>query len=122
MIKNNACITFLNCYGDITISWEEKDSKEMESKIQNLLDNGFQFFIIKKRFLLPSKKIPLASLRDLKKNEITANDQTIMKLFEKLEVTIMKDTTDTYDVIKSSQNAEEIVQSEVVCTKQAVGG
>ena len=120
--NNNASLTFLNCYGDLTITWEEKDSAKMESRIQKLLDKGFQFFIIKKRFMLPSKKVKLSSLRELRKNEITAKDETIFELFSKMDIDVVRDETDNYDVIKSSEKSEEIVKCEVICSKPAVGG
>ena len=120
--NTNHTITFLNCYGDLTITWDEKDSKKMESKIQKLLDEGFQFFIIKKRFLRPSKKEPIRSLRDLEKNEVTADDKTIALLFKDIDGKVCKDENDSYDVIKGSINPKEIVKSEVVCSKPATAG
>lgn len=115
-------ITFLNCYGDLTVTWDEKDSKKMESRIQKLLDEGYQFFIIKKRFLRPSKKEPIRSLRDLEKNEITAEDKTISLLFNDIDGEVCRDENDSYDVIKGSTKPEEIVKAEVVCSKPATAG
>lgn len=115
-------ITFLNCYGDLTVTWDEKDSKKMESRIQKLLDEGYQFFIIKKRFLRPSKKEPIRSLRDLEKNEITAEDKTISLLFNDIDGEVCRDENDSYDIVKGSNKPEEIVKSEVVCSKPATAG
>lgn len=115
-------MTFLNCYGDITISWDEKDSVKMESKIQQLLDEGYQFTIIKKRFLLPNKKVPLRKLSELETNSVTANDEVLAKLFGDISGTVMKDNSDSYDVVKGSDDASEIVQGEVVCSKPSTGG
>lgn len=115
-------ITFLNCYGDLTVTWDEKDSAKMESRIQKLLDDGYQFFIIKKRFLRPSKKEPIRSLRELEKNEVTAEDKTIAKLFKDIDGEVCRDETDQYDIVKGSSNPEEIVKSEVVCSKPATAG
>lgn len=122
MNKNKHSITFLNCYGDLTITWDEKDSNKMESRIQRLLDEGLQFFIVKKRFLRPDKKIPIRSLRDLEKNEITAADKTIAKLFQDIDGEVCKDMNDSYDVVKGSTNPEEIVKAEVVCSKRPTAG
>lgn len=115
-------ITFLNCYGDLTITWDGKDSAKMESRIQKLLDEGLQFFIVKKRFLIPDKKVPIRSLRDLEKNEITAADKTIAKLFQDIDGEVCKDTNEYYDVVKGSDKSEEIVKSEVVCSKGPTAG
>lgn len=115
-------ITFLNCYGDLTVTWDEKDSAKMESRIQKLLDDGYQFFIIKKRFLRPSKKEPIRSLRELEKNEVTADDKTIAKLFSDIDGEVCRDETDQYDIVKGSTNPKEIVKSEVVCSKPATAG
>lgn len=115
-------ITFLNCYGDLTVTWDEKDSAKMESRIQKLLDDGYQFFIIKKRFLRPSKKEPIRSLREIEKNEVTADDKTIAKLFSDIDGEVCRDETDQYDIVKGSTNPKEIVKSEVVCSKPATAG
>ena len=115
-------ITFLNCYGDLTITWDEKDSAKMEYRIQKLLDEGLQFFIVKKRFLIPDKKVPIRSLRDLEKNEITAADKTIAKLFSDIDGEVCRDETNQYDIVKGSTNPKEIVKSEVVCSKPATAG
>ena len=120
--ENKNSITFLNCYGDLTVTWDEKDSTKMESRIQKLLDDGFQFFIVKKRFFTADKKTPLRSLRDLEKNEVTADDKTIAMLFKDIDGEVYKDSQSEYDVVKGSNNPEEIVKSEVVCTPSSTRG
>lgn len=120
--RSTRSITFLNCYGDLTVSWDEKDSTKMESRIQKLLDQGYQFFIVKKRFLRPNAKVPIRSLRELEKNEVTAADKTIALLFEDIEGEVLKDDTEQYDMVKGSTDAKEIVKSEVVCSKPATAG
>ena len=120
--ENKNTITFLNCYGDLTVTWDEKDAQKMESRIQKLLDDGFQFFIVKKRFLISDKKVPLRSLRDLEKNEVTADDKTIAALFHDIDGEVCRDETDQYDIVKGSTNPKEIVKSEVVCSKPATAG
>lgn len=120
--ENKNSITFLNCYGDLTVTWDEKDSTKMESRIQKLLDEGFQFFIVKKRFFTADKKTPLRSLRDLEKNEVTADDKTIAMLFKDIDGEVYKDSQSEYDVVKGSNNPEEIVKSEVVCAPSSTRG
>lgn len=120
--KPKNTITFLNCYGDLTVTWDEKDSVKMESRIQKLLDEGYQFFIIKKRFLRPSKKEPIRSLRDLEKNEVTASDKTISKLFHDIDGEVCRDENESYDIVKGSANAKEIINSETVCSKPSTAG
>lgn len=119
---NKNTITFLNCYGDLTVTWDEKDSQRMESRIQKLLDDGFQFFIVKKRFLISDKKTPLRSLRDLEKNEITADDKTIAALFHDIDGEVYKDSQTEYDVVKGSKDPKEIVKGEVVCAPSSSRG
>ena len=122
-LKNSQhSMTFLNCYGDLTITWDEKDSTKMESKIQKLLDEGLQFFIIKKRFLRPNAKIAIRSIRDLEKNEVTAEDKVIAKLFNDIDGTVCKDDTESYYVVKCSTDSKEIVKSEVVVSKIPTAG
>lgn len=120
--ENKNTITFLNCYGDLTVTWDEKDSKKMESRIQKLLDDGFQFFIVKKRFLISDKKTPLRSLRDLEKNEITADDKTIAALFHDIDGEVYKDSQTEYDVVKGSKDPKEIIKGEVVCAPSSSRG
>ena len=121
-MKKTHSITFLNCYGDLTVTWDERDSVKMEERIQKLLDEGYQFFIIKKRLLLPNKKIPIRYISDLEKNEVTATDKTISLLFKDIDGSVCKDDTQSYDMVKGSNDAKEIVKSEVVCSKPARAG
>ena len=120
--ENKNTITFLNCYGDLTVTWDEKDAQKMESRIQKLLDDGFQFFIVKKRFLISDKKVPLRSLRDLEKNEVTADDKTIVALFHDVDGEVYKDSQSEYDVVKCSKDPKEIVKGEVVCAPSSTKG
>lgn len=122
MYTNKNTITFLNCYGDLTITWDEKDSSKMESRIQKLLDDGYQFFIVKKRFLVSDKKTPLRSLRDLEKNEVTADDKTIAMLFHDIDGEVYKDSQSEYDVVKGSKDPKEIIKGEVVCAPSSSKG
>ena len=121
-LSGQRSITFLNCYGDLTITWDEKDSEKMESRIQKLIDEGYCFFIVKKRFLRPNTKVKIRSLRDLEKNEVTASDQTIAKLFAGIDGEVLRDETESYDVVKGSNKPKEIVKGDVICSKPATKG
>lgn len=115
-------ITFLNCYGDLTVTWNERDAVKMEERIQKLLDQGLQFFIVKKRFLRPNMKVPIRKITDLEKNEITGSDANIAALFKDIDGTVCKDETESYDIVKGSNDPKEIVKGEVVCSKRPTAG
>ena len=115
-------ITFLNCYGDVTITWEEKDTNLIEAKIAELLANGHQFFLVKRNLFGIKKEVQLTTLKQLKENKIIIKDPSLEKLLDGVNSNITKQDTDTYDIIKGSKDPKEIVQHKSVCSKQATKG
>jgi len=118
-------IKFLNAFGDITIEWEEKDKEKMEKLIQEKLDEGFQFFIVKKRFfgLLGSSKKKIKTTKDIKSNQIYIKDKDIEKYFQEISsLKVIDDETDKHEVVENSRDVKKIVKSTTVCTKPPTRG
>ena len=118
-------IKFLNAFGDITIEWDEKDRAKMLKIIKEKLDEGFQFYIVKKRFfgLFGEKKEKLKKITKLSNNKVLIKDKDISDYFEGItSARIIDDNTDKHEVVSNSRNPEEIVKSTSVCTKPPTRG
>lgn len=120
-------IKFLNNFGDITIEWDEQDHIKMLTIIQDKLNNGFQFFIIKEKFMgipLTGGKKELKKVSQLSGNKVLIKDKDIEKYFNSVETAkiIEDDKRDTFTVLKGSTNAEEIAKHTSVCSKPAKAG
>ena len=122
----NGQIKFLNTFGDITIEWEEEDHLKMLTVIQEKLDAGFQFYIVKDKFCgLPgtggTKK--LKKISKLSGNKVLIKDKDISKYFNHItSAKIVDDKKDSHEMIENSRNAEKIARSTSVCSRPATRG
>jgi len=122
----NGQIKFLNTFGDITIEWDERDHLKMLTIIQEKLDAGFQFFIVKDRFCgIPgtggTKK--LKKISKLSGNKILVKDKDITKYFNDVtSAKIVNDKKDSHTMVENSRNAEKIARSTSVCSRPATRG
>ena len=119
-------IKFLNLYGDITIEWEDKDHIEMLKVIEEKLEQGFQFYIVKDRFCgLPftGGKKEVKRISQVEGNKVHIKDEAISKYFSNItSATIVNDNTQSHQVVKNSRDANEIAKSSSVCTKAPTRG
>lgn len=116
-------ITFLNCLGDVTITWDEKDDKKMKKQIEKLLKEGHIFFIVKKKFLVFNKEVEVKDTSEIK-DKVLVKDDKLAELLLKVKSgkTLPKSKDDTYDVVKGSKDSEEIVKGTAICIKPSRGG
>jgi len=125
-MQNNGQIKFLNTFGDITIEWEEKDHIEMLTVIQEKLDAGFQFYIVKDRFCgIPGTggKKKLKKISKLSGNKVLIKDKDISKYFNHISsAKIINDKSDSHQMVENSRDAEKIAKSSSVCSRPATRG
>ena len=123
-VDQNRGLMFLNCFGDVTLTWEEQDDEKMKKHIQKLIDEGHMFFIIKKKFLIFNKEVQVNCSKEINNNKVLIKDDKMagILLDVKNAKLASKDKDDSYDVVKGSKNPEEIVKSQAVCIKPSRGG
>lgn len=117
-------ITFLNCLGDVTITWNEDEDTKMKEHIQKMLDEGHVFFIIKRRCFIFKDKVVVDNVSDITDKSLIIRDDKLASILldVKSGKTVKQEKEDNYDVVKASIKAEEIVKSEAVCIRPAKGG
>ena len=117
-------ITFLNCLGDVTITWNENEDEMMKKHVQKMLDEGHIFFIIKRSCLIFKNKVVVENVSDITDKSLIIKDEKLASILldVKSGKTVKQESEDKYDVVKASTEAEEIVKSEVVCMRPAKGG
>lgn len=119
-------IKFLNMFGDIVISWDKSDDKVMEQLITQKLNDGYQFFIVEKKFFgLMTKEKKVKTFKDISQQKIMIKDKDMEQFFEKVKTlhTYENKTTDaSYNVKKIATTAKEVIKSSCVCTKRPVAG
>jgi hypothetical protein len=126
MEENNRVCTFLNGHGDITISWSESDDVKMKELISKKMESGYQFFIIKPRFLgifgCSTKNI--ASISDLNKKSVTILDKDIeIFIKEAHEANLLSSQGDaSYDVVSCAATAHDVCKNQTVAVKPVRGG
>ena len=121
---NSSC-RFLNNHGDITISWEKDDDKEMKKIIKKKMEEGYIFYIIKNKYFgLVSKKKKLNKMKDLKTNQIIVKDEDLdifIKKSKNAEINANK-TEDTFEVSHSADKPEDCIEHNTVAVKPPVAG
>lgn len=117
-------ITFLNCLGDVTITWNEDEDAKMKEHVQKMLDEGHVFFIIKRRCFIFKDKVVVDKVSDITDKSLIVKDDKLASILldVKSGKTVKQEKEDTYDVVKASTDKDEIVKSEVVCARPAKGG
>ncbi len=72
---------FLNAHGDLNISWDSQDQTAMEEVILKKLDEGYTFFVVKKKFFGLYKSKEKLNKSNLKSNinnrEIIVKDKDL---------------------------------------------
>ena len=125
MKKNNTrSITFLNCFGDVTLTWEEAEDEKMKTHIQKLIDEGHMFFIIKKKMLCFNKEVQIGGAKEITDNKVLVKDDKIAGILLDVKNAKLagKSKDDSYDVVKGSNDPKEIVKGQAVCARPARGG
>ncbi len=122
-MQNTGQIKFLNHYGDITIEWDEDDSVKMEKLIAEKLEQGFQFYIVRKVFGIPAGKKKLKKISKLNDKKIFIKDDDMKKFFDEVEsLKTVDDNTTDHTVVKNSKDVKEIAKSTTVATKPPRAG
>lgn len=117
-------ITFLNCVGDVTITWNENEDEMMKKHVQKLIDEGHIFFIIKRSCLIFKNKVVVENVSDITDKSLIIKDEKLASILldVKSGKTVKQESEDKYDVKKVSTDPDEIVKGEVVCIKPSKGG
>ena len=117
-------LMFLNCFGDVTLTWSEQEDEKMKQHIQKLIDEGHMFFIIKKKFLIFNKEVQVNCAKEINDNKVLVKDDKIAGILLDVKNAKLagKSKDDSYDVVKGSKEPAEIVKSQAVCIKPSRGG
>lgn len=117
-------LMFLNCFGDVTLTWTEQEDEKMKQHIQKLICEGHMFFIIKKKFLIFNKEVQVNCAKEINDNKVLVKDDKIAGILLDVKNAKLagKSKDDSYDVVKGSKDPAEIVKSQAVCVKPSRGG
>lgn len=134
-------ITFLNMTGDVTITWDETNKEAILALVQEKMNQGFTFFLIKPRKLLPgSKRVKAKSIDDVAKaGSVTIEDNDVERIVKalrlhdteveevvssgKAQLTLIQGgRTESYDTVQRARTASEVVQHQTVAVRRVVGG
>lgn len=146
-----ASCTILNVTGDVTIAWDDENSKDIKNWIESKLKEGCTFFIVEKKFgFIPIKK-KISSAIDLpSKGEVKISDSDAASFFKTESKPLMKNNNGNNlklgdigaeslvqngfarampkeksvknKVKKIALNAQEIMKNDTMCTKRMMGG
>lgn len=119
-------MTLLNEHGDITITWDSTNEKEIEAMVEEKMKLGYKFFIIEKALgFIPMKK----ELKDselipfVENKKLVIKDKHVSKLAEKGLVNVAKGSHGSKGKISGvASTAKEVITNNTMVSKPRVAG
>lgn len=121
-------VQILGDEGDIILQWNKNDHDAMKKFIQEQMDKGYSFFIVKKNaFGLIRRDAKLLSSEQLKPGvEIKIKDKDAMNAFMSGAAHIVKGAKDkissSIETIKKCTTADEVMNNDTIAMKPLRGG
>lgn len=133
-------ITFLNMTGDVTISWDETNREVMLKLVEEKMEQGYSFFILKPRLfgILGTKRVPADSIQQVRQaGQVVVDDATAGQMLRsaklddpQVEAAVSKGHANlvrggakgnvTY--LRRAKSAAEVVSHQTVAVRPIVGG
>lgn len=137
--EGQPAITWLNMSGDVTITWDKANEEAMLALIQQKMDEGYSFFLVKPRLfgLLGSRKVPLRSARDARAAaKVVAEDQLVGHAVSRIcdaqvEAALQSNVArlvpnaksgGDLEVVRRARSASEVLANQAVALRPVVGG
>lgn len=136
-------ITLLNATGDVTITWDEQNKAAILALVQEKMKEGYAFFILTPRKLLPGNKmvkLNKASPKQIKKAVgVVAPDDVVSAILRKQKLDDSKvealiadgkatlaspagSDVATLDMGRRARTAEDVVNHQTAAIRRVVGG
>lgn len=118
-------MTLFNETGDITIAWDDSNTDLIKEKIKKKLEEGYTFFIVKKRFFgIFETKEKLIDAGVLKKGDkILVKDKEIEELFSKGAVGLINNKENIeFETDRRTANVNEIIENDTIALRPLRGG
>lgn len=106
--------------GHLSIGWDEEDDRWMLPLIRKKMDEGYVFWIIRRR---PLREVRLERIEDIGQNRnILVLDDTARELFEQGRIGLVSDIDEDDVVERRARTAEEVVANDTVAHRPLRGG
>jgi len=137
-------MTLLNSTGDITLTWENAEDAEIKAMIQAKIDAGYCFFILEPRVsflkVLGSKKKTIRDISEIKGREVVMKtkenmtgkavlndtfnlgDEASENLFRLGRIGIANVPEDSYNTVRKTKNASEVMRNHTVVAPRIAAG
>jgi hypothetical protein len=119
-------LTLLNGSGDTTIAWDDSEDESMRELIEEKMKEGWSFFIITPRLggLLPPKKKPLLSMRQLDQDErsIGLDGAKLVNLLKSGKVRSVERDKEKIETVARAATADDVIGAKAVAVKPKRGG
>lgn len=112
-------ITWLNETGDVTLTWEKDRDGVMKKIIQQKMDEGYSFFIVKGN-LVTSSYQKVTDVAQIKKRSITMTDKEAEQLVG--GTSFAQSTVSQIETTSRATKPSEVVKNNTVATRPIRGG
>ena len=114
-------IMWLNETGDITLSWSKDRDEIMKKIIQQKMDEGYSFFIVK-RGMVNTSYTKVDSVDQIKKCNINMTDKEAELMIAGDGVALSSLAAGTVETIGRAKTADEVVKKNTVAVRPLRGG
>lgn len=125
---NKRYMLLLNMTGDTTVAWDEADDASMRKWIEEMMEKGYSFFIIEKKWLgLRETKTQLTHIDDLKGRtvtfeKITTGDVSMDSAFQAGLVSVAPAPRTDVETVRRAHTVDEVVRNNTVAMRPLRGG
>ena len=117
-------MTLLNQTGDVTITWDEKYEAEMRELIKKKIEEGYVFFIVKRKMLgLLKTKEQVVSIDQVKKGvDLLLKDEDAIALFSAGKINVTKEHVSDFESEGSSKDVDRILKEDTLLVRPIAAG
>ena len=132
-------MTLLNSSGDITVEWDDEDEPSMLALIEKKMKDGYRFFILKPRKVLPGdKKVEVKSIAEVKTaGYVIAPNKLLKDAFKSqlgdtdveqavaaghARLATPESKGKSVDSVRPAKSAQDVVRNQSMAVRPVMGG
>lgn len=132
-------LTLLNSSGDVTVTWDDADEAGILALVEKKMKEGYRFFILKPRKVLPGdKKIRAESVEEVKNaGHVVIPDKLMKEVFKSqlgdtdveqavaaghARLATPESKGGTVDSVRRAKSAQDVVKNQSMAVRPVMGG
>lgn len=106
--------------GHVSFGWDAEDDARIVPMIQRAMDQGYEFWIVKRNPMREEQLTTITDLQDIR--HVILRDQDTRELFEQGLVGLINDTDAPLETVRRAGSAAEAATNDTVAHRRMAGG